>query len=443
MSPTRRLAFQLLTATCIAGAIAQAQSSTTQLAPRELARVEAESPQGLLVAINAVRVTSRGAIFVNDRASRRVIMLDPDLRPVKTVIDDSPATGGFYGQFATRLFAMPGDSTVFLDSQSGTFVVIDPQGRVARHVPLERITGRAALEHVYAAVPAFDARDRLVYRAAGRSQHELFALARSSVKTEAEALPLLRLDLLNGRVDTATSVRMYQQREVPQRGLDGRTWSMPALNPAPTVDEWTMLADGTIAVVRGEDYHIDFIGPDGGLVKGAPIPYPPRELSSRDKVALIDSSRAVRARMLAAGIPLGREVAPLPGAVFHSAPPVTVMTLGNAVVGVGTEPPQGQPRDEWVSPDELPDRLPVFSAGSVRADADGNIWIQTVHFTQERGSFVYDVVNRSGALVDRVQVPAETSLVGFGPDGVVLLAQRTADAVKLVRAHHVVRGRIP
>jgi hypothetical protein len=76
----------------------------------------------------------------------------------------------------------------------------------------------------------------------------------------------------------------------------------------------------------------------------------------------------------------------------------------------------------------------------VRADADGNLWVQTIRFTQERGSFVYDVIDRSGALVDRVQVPSGASIVGFAPGGVVLLARRDGNSLRLVRSRHEVRA---
>lgn len=435
MHRVTRVVAALLATTAAAHTTVRAQQSTTNLSPRELTRAEAESPEHLLSAINAVRATSRGRIFVNDRAARHVVMLDRDLSPVRVVIDASPATGALYGLYATRMFAMPGDSTVFLDNSSGTFTVLDPEGRIARRVPVPVIPVREDLVHVLSGTPAFDARGRLVYRSLGRPQRELIEMGPLGTRAKPERVPLLRLDLATGNLDTATFVQIYQQRQVMLHQAS-RSSVMPLLHPAPMVDEWAMLFDGTIAILRGADYHVDFIRPDGALVSGAPIPYPTRDLRPADKAALLDSSRAVRARMLAAGLPLGQDVAPLPGAVFHSAPPVIVSGDGSPVPFIGASPPP----DQWVSPGEIPDRLPVFSAGSVRADADGNLWVQTIRFTQERRSFVYDVIDRSGTLVDRVQVPSGASIVGFAPGGVVLLAQREGNSLRLARAHHEVRA---
>jgi hypothetical protein len=46
---------------------------------------------------------------------------------------------------------------------------------------------------------------------------------------------------------------------------------------------------------------------------------------------------------------------------------------------------------------------------------------------------VYDVVSRDGILVDRVQLPGMTSIIGFGP-GVVYLAAREGAGIQIARA---------
>jgi hypothetical protein len=44
---------------------------------------------------------------------------------------------------------------------------------------------------------------------------------------------------------------------------------------------------------------------------------------------------------------------------------------------------------------------------------------------------IYDVVDRKGELVDRVQLPAGRTLMGFGPGGVVYLTLRDAGATRI------------
>lgn len=79
-----------------------------------------------------------------------------------------------------------------------------------------------------------------------------------------------------------------------------------------------------------------------------------------------------------------------------------------------------------VEPSELPDYQPPFFAGSARADADGHLWVRTMPTKALAGGPVYDVINSKGELIDRVQVPKDRLIVGFGPGGVVYLAVREA-----------------
>ncbi len=83
---------------------------------------------------------------------------------------------------------------------------------------------------------------------------------------------------------------------------------------------------------------------------------------------------------------------------------------------------------------ELPDYKPPFAVGSVRADADGNLWIRTNPAKPTPGAgFVFDIVNRQGELKDRIQLPLGYALVGFGRGGVVYLSMRDAKGVHLAR----------
>ena len=88
----------------------------------------------------------------------------------------------------------------------------------------------------------------------------------------------------------------------------------------------------------------------------------------------------------------------------------------------------------WVSPSELPDYKPPFFNGQVRADGDGNVWVLTIPTRAIPGGPVYDVINSRGELVDRVQIPVNRTIVGFGSGGVVYLAAREGTTTKLEKA---------
>jgi len=83
---------------------------------------------------------------------------------------------------------------------------------------------------------------------------------------------------------------------------------------------------------------------------------------------------------------------------------------------------------------ELPDyRPPLAQGNAVRADADGNLWIRPIPAKRTPGGPVYDVVSRSGEMIDRLQLPPGYTLVGFGKGRVVYLSMRDASGLHLAR----------
>ena len=94
------------------------------------------------------------------------------------------------------------------------------------------------------------------------------------------------------------------------------------------------------------------------------------------------------------------------------------------------------PAVNMVSASELPDYKPVFGSNSLRADMDGRVWLRTIPTKPTPGGAIYDVIDKSGKLVDRVQVPAGTTIAGFGAGGVVYLGMRDKDGLHIQRITH-------
>jgi hypothetical protein len=86
-----------------------------------------------------------------------------------------------------------------------------------------------------------------------------------------------------------------------------------------------------------------------------------------------------------------------------------------------------------MSPKQMPDFKPPFGQNAVRADMDGNVWVRTNPMRPTPGGPVYDVINRQGVLVDRLQIPPGYGLVGFGRGGVVYLSVRGREGAQLAR----------
>jgi hypothetical protein len=85
-----------------------------------------------LGSVMAIRPLSDGRVLVNETSARRVLLFDASLKNFTVVADSTPATNNAYGGRFAGLVAWRGDSTLFIDPQSLSMLVLDPAGKVAR-----------------------------------------------------------------------------------------------------------------------------------------------------------------------------------------------------------------------------------------------------------------------------------------------------------------------
>jgi len=100
--------------------------------------------------------------------------------------------------------------------------------------------------------------------------------------------------------------------------------------------------------------------------------------------------------------------------------------------------PPGAPQikvDVAVVPDsEFPQFWPPIQQGTVLADLDGRLWILPTTSTNAANGLTYDVVNRKGDIVERIQLPKDRALAGFGPHSVIYLTRNEGGKAYLERA---------
>ena len=78
------------------------------------------------------------------------------------------------------------------------------------------------------------------------------------------------------------------------------------MNPIPQGDDSAMFSDGSIAIVRGRDYHVDWVGAQG-ITSSPKIPYEWRGYADEQKVAFIDSAKVAIEKARASGQFNGRD----------------------------------------------------------------------------------------------------------------------------------------
>jgi hypothetical protein len=349
-------------------------------------------------------------------------------------------------------------------------LLIDPNGKIARVMSAPRANDVRMLVGGPFGNPGFDPKSRLVYRAppnflgpppqAGNSGNRL-----PQFPMPPDSAALVRFDLTTRKVDTVTFFKTPKFNLNITRSPDGGIRLVSITNPLPQGDDWALLSDGTIALVRGKDYRVDWLNPDGKITSSPKIPFQWERLTDEAKVALIDSARVAIEKARSSGQfarDAGRQIvdrdaaesgatggrrdrqggdAQRSGSAPMSTPNATPGTMtvtagGNTTVttvGPGAGAFGGQlPPLTMVSPSELPDYKPAFAPGSTRADAEGNLWVRTSQNVDARP--VYNVINRKGELADRVQLPSNRILVGFGSGGIVYLAVRDGATVHLEKA---------
>lgn len=429
--------------------LARAQESRPPLRPLGPAVATSDA----MGAVAAVQPLPGGRLLVNDPGKRRVLLLDSSLKQIAVVADTTAATRNAYGGNMGGLIPFRGDSALFVDPQSLSMLVIDPAGKVTRIMAAPRANDVFFLLGGPMGNPGFDAKGRLVYRAMGLDGRR-GARAPGQPMTPPvfpDSVPIVRYDLTARKLDTAAFVKVYAPKFNVVQTEDGGTRMSSMVNPIPEVDDWAILPDGRIAILR-KDYHVEFVDADGKRTAAPKIPFEWQRLTDSMKVAIIDSSKAAFERMRAGGpggpggAPGG---APVMIAVGPGGPPPGAPPGGGAQVmvfrergenapparggGGVTDRPAGPPPMAFVAPSELPDYRPAFSNGSVRADAEGKLWVRIISPKPSTGP-EYDVIDRNGKLVDRVVLPAGTTIAGFGAGGIVYLGVRDAAGVHVVRA---------
>ncbi|MEO8560641.1 MAG: hypothetical protein ABI601_01110 [bacterium] len=440
--------FVLLTLATLAASAAGAQQSSERPPARPLGVALATSdPMG---AVSAVRQLPGGRLLVNDPVRRRVVLLDSMMKQVAVVADTTPATQNAYGVRGGGILPYHGDSTLFLDPASLSMLVLDPNGIIARVKAAPRPDDVNSLVGGALGYPGFDSKGRLIYRTAGLQFNRRGAGGAGFVPPVfPDSAPLVRFDLASRKLDTAAYIKVSAPK-INVGEVDGRRTFSIVVNPMPEVDDWAVLPDGRIAIVR-KDYHIDYIDAEGAKTSAARIPFDWQRLTDSAKTAVIDSVKALAAnggpglaQLFGGGAGgFGGGGGGFPGGGGGG----FAGRRGGDGGGGGTPPPRraatggaatgqngGGRQINFVPPNELPDYKPAFTNGSVRADAEGKLWIRLIPTKATTGGPEYDVIDTKGKLVDRVTLPAGTTIAGFGDGGIVYLGVRDAAGTHVVRA---------
>ncbi len=145
-------------------------------------------------------------------------------------------------------------------------------------------------------------------------------------------------------------------------------------------DGFVVARDGAVAAVRAEPYRVEWRVRNGTLVKGPVYAFGPLPITDADREALAEARRSVE----------------LPGNLRISRPD-----------GTPIDPSLALPEGRFAA------AKPTFLPNEIRIDPQDRVWVR--RHTVLGAPLVYDVFDRRGTRVDRVQLPPRTTLAGSVP----------------------------
>ncbi len=405
-------------AALVCGAVASAQTPAPRQQGIPILGVSAPvarttSTFGAILGVNEL---SDGRVLVNDAGKRRLEIFDPSLATPTIVFDSTTGASNSYGPQASQIIGYVGDSTIVNRGYGEPKLMLDPAGRVARAIALPDYSdGVTPFQVPFAAPQAADPKGRLYARGGTMVRGE------NGVGVTADSVLILRADLDARKVDVAGVLHIAVGKNRSDPPEDGKRVVTTIIQPVPTEDSWAVLSDGTLAFVRGRDYHVDWVLPDGSTKSTDKLPFDWRRLTDEEKQKLADSAKVVWDSLMT--IRNRRVNTPVNNAGRGDGGDGA--SAGHGRSGGGVEP-SGQAgsiqRMISVPLSEIPDYFPPIHRNAAMPDLDGNLWVLTTTTAQSlHGELVYDVLNPARGLYERVRMPIGRSIAGFGKGGVVYL----------------------
>lgn len=373
-----------------------------------------------------------GRVLIGDRPAGRIGVFDSTLTSFTLSADSAGKSGVFLNPFSTRLYPYSGDSSLIVDSPNRSFVVIGSDGKLGRSMAHPKYTDFQNLNSPYGTGAASDNRGRFIYRAKSRPLSERDT-SRASTR---DSIAIVRADFDSRVIDTLAAVtvpkitapKIDTKVVGPGRHRIGTMIVNPILE---SPDDWAVMTDGTLAILRQGDYHIDWIGPNGERSSSQKLPFDWRRLTDADKQARIDSMKRIIDSLDRTDKPFSTMIR---GMIAEDGLPMFVRATGQRRMDTIPLVVSFAPLSEI--PDYIP---PIGPGGGLKADMDNNLWILPSTSSAAGNGLAYDVVNREGKLFQRVRVPKDCVIVGFGRGGIVLLAKNDVRS----KTWTLVRARVP
>jgi hypothetical protein len=219
----------------------------------------------------------------------------------------------------------------------------------------------------------------------------------------ADSVPVVRYDRASKKTDSIAWVRV-PKNNVQTSGSSGNMQVRIGMaNPYQPRDEWAVLPDGRVAVLRSPEYRVDWYGPNGRS-SSAPIAYEKLKFTEAHKAQWRESRKQQTSMMV---------------------------TMNNGQRSVRTGPPPADLPD----PGDWPEILPPFIDNAAFVAPNGMIWVNRTRAAND-DTPDFDVIDPTGKVAMRVQLPAKTRLVGLG-NGTVYATRTDEDDLQYLQRYRL------
>lgn len=220
----------------------------------------------------------------------------------------------------------------------------------------------------------------------------------------ADSIAIVRLDRKTGKADTVAHIRAPKNNVQMSGGSGNMSFRVGGAGPFTPRDDWFVLPDGRVGIVRSPEYRIDWAD---GRTPGTTIPYEKIKVTEAHKQAWRDARKNQTA---------------------------IAITMNNGRRSVSTTPGAAA----LPEPTEWPDVLPPILADAGEAvfvAPNGQVWISRSREGNDRTPN-YDVLDGTGKVAFRVELPERTRLIGFG-SGTVYTVRTDEDDLQYLQRHRL------
>lgn len=368
-------------------------------APRVLSKPDAEFEEPF-TQVTGVRELKDGRVVVID--SRDKIVQVVDFKAGSGVKVGREGSGPGEYAFPMRLVPLPGDSSGVYDMLNSRMLVVLPNGKPGPFITIEQPATQGpggGMVRIGAASPRYtDARGRLYWTGPAFSPP-----ADGGPPKSADSVPVVRYDRATKKTDSLAWVRVAKGNVQTSGGAGNMQVRMGVANPFAPRDEWAVTPDGRVAVLRSPEYRVDWYGPTGKS-SSATIAYDKVKVTEQHKEQWRESRKSQTSLMV---------------------------TMNNGQRSVRTGPPPANMPD----PGNWPEVMPPFLENAVFVAPNGMVWVNRTRDASDE-SADFDVIDASGKVAMKVELPKKVRLVGLG-NGVVYGVRTDEDDLQYLQRYRL------